>query len=80
MAYSLYLKVGRSLPVLSALVFFQMIALAGGLERVTEGSYRDSRAGVGAAFLFSPAKLPSGRHSQPGSSIFAHPRHGRGRG
>ena len=59
LAYSLYLKVGRSLPVLSVLVFFRIIALAGGLERVTEGSYRDSRAGVGAAFLFSPTKLPS---------------------
>ncbi len=46
--------------MLSVLLVFGVSPMIGTggrrLERVTEGSYRDSRAGVGAAFLFSPTR------------------------
>jgi len=54
--YSLYLKERKSLSVLLVLVSSVMMSVAGELERATEGSYRDSRAGVGVTFLFSPTK------------------------
>ena len=54
--YSLYLKERKSLSVLLVLISSAMISVAGELERATEGSYRDSRAGVGVTFLFSPTQ------------------------